>query len=455
MTLDRTHSPGARSWVEAANILDCDFPIQNLPFASFRPRGVGDVAFRGGVAIGDQVLDLGAIHERGLLSGLAFEALAAAGGPRLNPLLALTPAHWGALRLALFDLLDAKASDAVKTAAQAALVPMETAEYQVPTDIGDYTDCLSSYYHYRNCAEELESMAGGVPASFHAMPLSYHGRSSSIVISGTPIRRPCGQVATADPGRSVLAASARLDYECELGIFIGGENRLGQPLTLADARARIFGVCLLNDWSARDIQGWEMSPLGPFHSKNFGTSLSPWIVTSEALKPFRCAWSRSSDLPQPLPYLDSPWLRESGGVDIRLEVLLQTPERTRAALTPARLSHTSFRHTHWTFSQLLAHHAVNGCNLRPGDVIGSGTISGPSATEAGALLELSRGGKRPVELPLEQGATEQRTFLEDGDTVTLRGWCETPGFRRIGFGDCDGTITSAIVPETFWREEAR
>lgn len=447
MPLNQTHAPDGRSWIASANNLGCDFPIQNLPFASFRRRGDPSVAFRGCVGIGDQVLDMAEAHAGNLFLGVAAEAALACVGPHLNPLLALTTQHWGALRAQLFELLHERAGADVQTAVRAALVPMSEAEFQLPTQIGDYTDCLSSYYHYRNCSEELESMSAGIPASFHAMPLSYHGRSSSIVISGTPVRRPCGQIATPNAHQSVLAASERLDYECELGIYVGGENRLGERVPLSDAGARLFGLCLLNDWSARDIQGWEMSPLGPFHSKNFGTSLSPWIVSAEALEPFRCAWSRSPELPQPLPYLDSAQLRASGGLDIQLEVLLQTPARSRSGSAPARISQTSFRHTHWTISQLLTHHTVNGCNLRPGDVIGSGTVSGPTASEAGALLELTRGGKRPLVLETGDGTSEQRTFLQDGDTVILRAWCEVTGYRRIGFGECMGTITSTELME--------
>jgi fumarylacetoacetase len=271
------------------------------------------------------------------------------------------------------------------------------------------------------------------------VPIGYHGRSSTLGVSGQSFRRPKGQLSAPGAQAPELLPSRRMDYELEVGIFIGGGNEIGEPITIDVAEQHVFGLCLLNDWSARDIQSWEYQPLGPFLSKNFATTLSPWIVTSEALAPYHMPWQRVADDPQPLPYLDSQANREQGAIDVRLEVLIETQQMRERGSSPARVSHTSFRHAYWTVAQLVAHHTVNGCSLRPGDLFGSGTQSGPTDEEAGSLLELTQGGKRRLDL----GNGETRTFLEDGDAVVFRGWCEREGAARIGFGEVRGTLLPA------------
>lgn len=434
--LNETHDPQLNSWVQSANRPDSDFPIQNLPFGVFRRQGSEEL-FRGGVAIGDQVLDLGALGRTGQLSGLALEAAVACTGSTLNAFMAQGPAAWSALRLALSRLLRQGAAE-VETL-RGCLVPQAQAEHTVPARIGDYTDFYSSIHHATNVGKLFRPDNPLLP-NYRWIPIAYHGRSSSIGISGQQFPRPLGQTRAQDGERPNFGPSRRLDYELELGIFVGSGNTLGSPVPITEAESHVFGLCLLNDWSARDLQAWEYQPLGPFLSKNFATTLSPWIVTLEALAPYRVAWSRESADPQPLPYLDSPANRKSGAFDIQLEVWLES-ERMRAEGQPAtRLSRTSFRHAYWTIAQMLTHHTVNGCNLQPGDLLGSGTQSGSTPAEAGSLLELSLGGKQS--LTLANG--EERTFLEDGDAVILRGWCEQPGAARIGFGKAIGRVLPAV-----------
>jgi fumarylacetoacetase len=419
--LDFTHDPAARSSVASANVEGCDFPIQNLPFGVFRRRG--DTAFRGGVAIGDRIVDVaGSLHA---FDGLAREAAAACAAPVLNGLLKLGPAAWKALRHALFRKLQEDGA--------LVLVPMADAELALPLAIGDYTDFYTSIDHALNIGRMLKPDAPLTP-NFQWLPIAYHGRVSSIGISGQRFRRPWGQVMKPGAAAPALQPCGYLDYELELGIVIGQGNTAGEAITLDAAPAHLFGITLLNDWSARDIQFWEMAPLGPFHAKNFATTISPWIVTMEALKPYRVPWQRPADHPQPLPYLESAANRAAGALDIRLEVWLE-PEGAPAS----RLSATSFRHQYWSVAQMVAHHTVGGCNLQPGDLLGSGTISGPTAGEAGALIELSQFGRAPV--ALQHGG--ERGALQDGDSVILRGWCEAPGRARIGFGDAKGTVLPA------------
>jgi fumarylacetoacetase len=277
--------------------------------------------------------------------------------------------------------------------------------------------------------------------NFQWIPIAYHGRASSVVISGTPFHRPMGQAMPAGAQAPVYGASLRLDYELEMGIYIGAGNTQGQPIPLSEAESHIFGMCLLNDWSARDHQFWEMNPLGPFLGKNFCTTVSPWIVTMEALLPFRVPFSHPADEPQPLPYLDTPANNAHGSLDVQLEVRLETEQHRERGVAPDRLSATSFRHQYWTIAQMVTQHTVGGCNLQTGDLLGTGTISGPTAEEAGAIVELSLGGSRSIPLP---GTGGQRTFLEDGDAVILRGWCERPGAARIGFGECKGQVLPAV-----------
>ena len=432
---NETHDPALRSWVESANASDSDFPIQNLPFAVFRRRDSNE-PFRVGVAIGDEVVDLARASSLGALESAGAAALQAAAGDSLNELMALGPTAWSALRLALSRALRSGA-DAQQALAQC-LVPQASAEYAVPARIGDYTDFYTSVHHATNIGRQFRPDAPLLP-NYKWVPIGYHGRVSSISVSGQTFPRPVGQ--TMEPGASqpVVGPCKRLDYELELGIFIGQGNAAGEPIAIADAEAHVFGVCLLNDWSARDIQSWEYQPLGPFLSKNFASTISPWIITLDALGPFRVAFERPPGDPQPLPYLDSAENRANGALDVQLEVQLLSRRMEEQGLAAMTLTRTSYRHAYWTIAQMVAHHTVNGCNLRPGDFFGSGTLSGPSLDQAGALIELTVGGKQPLTLP----SGETRTFLEDGDTVILRGWCEGPGAARIGLGECRGTVLAA------------
>ena len=433
--LNETHDPALRSWVASANLANADFTIQNLPFSVFRRQGTNE-AFRGGVAIGDQILDLAAAAASGAFSGDAAAALRAAAGETLNPLMALGQPAWSALRLALSRALREDA--AAQSQLAGCLVPQAVAEFAVPARIGDYTDFYTSLHHATNIGRQFRPDNPLLP-NFKWIPIGYHGRASSIGVSGHSFPRPVGQ--TLPPGASVpvFGPCKRLDYELEMGVFVGGGNALGEPIAITEAEASVFGMCLLNDWSARDIQAWEYQPLGPFLSKNFASTISPWIVTLEALAPYRVAFTRPEGDPQPLPYLDAPANRAQGAMDVQLEVLLQTQAMREQGQAAARLTHTSYRHAYWTVAQMVAHHTVNGCNLQPGDLLGTGTLSGPTLDQAGALIELTVGGKQPLTLP--NGQT--RTYLEDGDAVVLRGWCEKPGAARIGFGECIGTVLPA------------
>ncbi len=435
--LNETHHPALTSFVASANDGVTDFPIQNLPFAVFR-RADSDEPFRGGVAIGDQIIDLARLHRTRLLTGDAAVACEAAAASTLNAFMANGPAASSALRLALSRLLRTGSADEAEV--YSCLVSQSEVEYALPANIGDYTDFYTSVYHATNIGRLFRPDNPLLP-NYKWVPIGYHGRASSIGVSGQSLSRPVGQ--TLPPGAEVpvLAPSKRMDYELELGIFVGTGNPLGERITMADAESHVFGICLLNDWSARDIQGWEYQPLGPFLSKNFASTISPWIVTLEALAPYRSAWTRSTNDPQPLPYLDSAELRTEGALDIQLEVLIETKLMREQSLPPHRICLTSYHHAYWTISQLITHHTVNGCNLRAGDLLGTGTLSGPSATEAGALIELTAGGKQPITLP----GGETRTFLEDGDSVILRAHCDRAGVARIGFGSCEGRLLPARV----------
>ncbi|MEW6477979.1 MAG: fumarylacetoacetase [Pseudomonadota bacterium] len=433
--LNETHDPALRSWVASANLAGNDFPIQNLPFASFRRQGSTE-AFRGGVAIGDQILDLAAVHQAGVFTGDSGKAVEAGARPQLNDLMALGAPVWSALRLTLSRALREGAAE--QAALQACLVPQAQAEYGVPARIGDYTDFYTSVHHATNIGKLFRPDNPLLP-NYKWIPIGYHGRASSIGVSGQQFRRPVGQTLPPGATQPSFGPCKRLDIELELGIFVGTGNELGDPVAMAQAEDHVFGLCLLNDWSARDIQAWEYQPLGPFLSKNFATTISPWIVTVEALAPYRVAFERPADDPQPLPYLDSEANRQRGAFDIQLQVGLETPKMREAGQGDATICRTSYRHAYWTVAQMVTHHTVNGCNLQPGDLFGSGTLSGPTLDQAGALIELTAGGKNP--LPLPNG--EARTFLEDGDAVVLRGWCEKPGAARIGFGECRGTVLPA------------
>jgi fumarylacetoacetase len=387
------------------------------------------------------VLDLAALACVGVIAGPAQSALQHACKSELNDFMAMGNEAWHALRLALFDVLSSSASAEVQRAVKACLIPQTRVEYKLPTQIRDYTDFYTSIHHALNVGRLIRPDDPLTP-NFQWLPIAYHGRASSVVVSGTPFRRPMGQAMPPGASAPIYGACQRLDFELEMGFFVGPGNALGEPVPLEAAPQHIFGMCLLNDWSARDHQFWEMNPLGPFLGKNFCTSISPWIVTMEALAPFRVPFDRPADHPQPLAYLDEPFNRTSGGLDIQLSVAIES-EAHRAASKPAsRISATSFRHQYWTTAQMLTQHTVGGCNLQSGDLIGTGTISGPQASEAGAIVELSQGGRVPVPLA-ETG--EERRFLLDGDTVILQGWCEREGYARIGFGTCSGTVLHACA----------
>jgi fumarylacetoacetase len=433
--LNETHDPALRSWVASANTPNTDFTIQNLPFGVFRRRGLSE-AFRGGVAIGDQILDLAALSRANLLPGLAQKAAQAASADKLNALMELGPQAWSALRLALSRAL--REGSAQQSAVQACLVPMADAEFDVPARIGDYTDFYTSVHHATNVGRLFRPDNPLLP-NYKWVPIGYHGRVSSIGVSGQQFRRPVGQTMPPGATEPVFGPCKRLDIELELGVFMGQGNALGDPISMEQAEQHVFGLCLFNDWSARDIQAWEYQPLGPFLSKSFASTISPWLVTMEALAPFRVPFSHPPEDPQPLPYLDSAANRASGALDIQLSAELLTPRMRESGAAAHRLCLTNYRHAYWTVAQMVAHHTVNGCNLNAGDLFGSGTLSGPSPDQAAALLELTVGGKQPVQLP----NGEQRVFLEDGDTVALRGWCQREGAARIGFGECVGTVLPA------------
>jgi fumarylacetoacetase len=434
-SLNETHDIKLRSWVESANLPDADFPLQNLPYGVFRRRG-SDEIFRVGVAIGDKILDIGAAVDGGLFAhadALTARAAVAACSDSLNRLMALGAPAWAALRLALSRMLRSDTPHAARL--PMVMLAQDAAEYALPAQIGDYTDFYTSIHHATAVGKLFRPDEPLLP-NYKWVPIGYHGRSSSIAVSGQQFQRPLGQ--TRAPGAEVplLGPSKRLDYEMEVGIFIGAGNAIGDAIPIGQAESHVFGLCLLNDWSARDMQAWEYQPLGPFLAKNFASTISPWVVTLEALAPYRTAWTRDAADPQPLPYLESEQLRENGAFDIQLEVLLQTATMQQKGLAPQRISLSNFRHAYWSVSQLVVHHTVNGCNLRPGDLLGSGTQSGPAPQEAGSLLELTAGGKQNI--TLKNGET--RLFLEDGDSVVMRGWAEKPGCARIGFGEASGTV---------------
>ena len=435
--IDETHDPAARSWLDSANAADCDFPVQNLPFAVFRRSGSGE-DFRGGVAIGDQIVDLAALAGLELFDGAAGAGIRSGGQTSLNALMMQGPPASSAVRRALFrGLLE---GSSVQAALRPCLVPQCDAQFALPAAIGDYTDFYTSIYHASAVGRMMRPDNPLLP-NYQWIPIGYHGRSSSIGVSGQSFPRPNGQRLLPGSAQPVVGPSSRMDYELELGLFIGAGNPRGTPIPVAEAEAHVFGVCLLNDWSARDLQTWEYQPLGPFLAKNFATTISPWIVTLQALAPFRVPFSRPDGSAPPLPYLDSPRNRESGAIDIRLDALIQSSTMRERHVPPHRLSSTSFKHAYWTIAQLVAHHTINGCDLRAGDLLGTGTQSGPTPAEAGSLLELSAGGRQPVDI----GGGEQRAFLQDGDTVIFRAWCEKPGAARIGFGEVRGQITAAPI----------
>ncbi len=433
--IDETHRADLESWVESAHEAGTDFPVQNLPLGVFRRAGT-DEAPRVGVAIGRMVADLGQAAADGLLAD-APAAAARCGAPMLNGLMALPLDARRRFRLALSRLLRADTAEGIAARGRLALVPQDEAALLLPAHVGDYTDFYASVFHATNVGSMFRPDNPLLP-NYKWVPIGYHGRASSLVPSGTPVHRPSGQLK--DEGSAVPAhgPTKRLDYELEVGFFVGRGNALGSTIPVAEAGAHLFGCCLLNDWSARDVQAWEYQPLGPFLAKNFATTLSPWVVTMEALAPFRApAWARPAGDPAPLPYLADAGDQASGALDVTLEVHLSTAAMRAQGMLPARLSRSRLADLYWTPAQLLAHHASGGCNLQPGDLLGSGTVSGPEKESRGCLLELTWRGTEPVRLP----TGEERRFLQDGDEVTFTGRCVREGFVPIGFGACRGVVT--------------
>jgi fumarylacetoacetase len=432
--IDQTHNPKLESWVISANG-HSDFPIQNLPFGVFR-FGNGDA--RGGVAIGDRILDLRAALAANLFEGDGREAAEAASGATLNALLALGVRPRRALRARLSQLLTAGSPEQGKV--EPLLQSAAHATMHLPARIGDYTDFFVGIHHATHVGQLFRPDNPLLP-NYKYIPIAYHGRASSILPSGAPVRRPVGQAKPPEAKAPMVGPSRRLDYELELGVWIGPGNALGAPIPIADADDHISGYCLLNDWSARDIQAWEYQPLGPFLAKNFASTISAWIVTPEALAPFRTAQTaRPAGDPAPLPYLLDEKDQREGALDLELEVLLLTPGLKEKNLPAHRLARSNSRHMYWTVAQMVAHHTVNGCNLRPGDLLGTGTISGPDwQGSGGSILEATNGGKTPIRL--ESG--EERRFLEDGDEVILKARGRKEGFAPIGFGECRATILPA------------
>jgi len=420
--MNDTHDPQLKSWVESANAAGCDFPIQNLPFGIFRRKG-GKERPRGGVAIGDQILDLNAV---GLNTGPTLNILAAAGRPT-----------WKALRRLLSDLLSDPKN---RKKFSKYLLPMKKAELFLPVAIGDYSDFYTGIHHATTVGKIFRPDNPLLP-NYHWVPIGYHGRASSIVVSGTPVVRPNGQTKAPDAATPSFGPSKRLDFELELGFVIGPGNALGKPVPISRAMDHVFGVVLFNDWSARDIQAWEYQPLGPFLAKSFASTVSPWIVTMEALEPFRCAaFDRApGGQPAPLPYLCDEADQREGGYAIDMEMYIRSARMRAQKIPGTRLTRSNFRHSFWTAAQIVTHQASNGCNLTPGDLLGSGTISGPTPDSLGSMLELSQAGKAPIALP----TGETRAFLEDGDEVIQRSRCVREGYATIGFGEASGIVRPA------------
>ena len=422
----------ASSWVSSANDPALGFPLQSLPYCSFVPSSRADANSHFGVGIGDFILDLNDLHRAGGLSVLPPELQAACSAPQLNPLMRCGPAAWSALSQHLFNILKSDASSSDQDIVASCLTPMQQAKFLKPVAVQNYTDFCASIHHATNVGRLFRPDQPLLP-NYEWIPIGYNGRTSSLVISDTPIRRPHGQFKSAANDTPTFAPTAQLDYELEVAAYIGTGNTLGEPIPIAHAERHIFGLSLLNDWSARDIQAWEAQPLGPFLGKSFATSISPWVVPIAALQPYRTPLSMHKH--EPLPYL----AEVSSGIDLNLEVHLSTARMRESSLAPILLSQSNLRDLHWTFAQMIAHHTSNGCNLLAGDLLATGTVSGPVPGSQGCLLEITQRGALPLLLP--NGQT--RTFLEDGDEVILRGFCEKQGFPRITFGECRGTIAAA------------
>ncbi|SBS33896.1 Fumarylacetoacetate (FAA) hydrolase family protein [Marinomonas spartinae] len=419
-----------KSWLASANTLDCEFPLANLPYAVFSAK---EQSHSIGVGLGDQVANLRMLEEAGLFDDLSPSLRESVRQSTLNPLMGLGSDQWGALRqrlTALFSHIE------YKEVVEPCFIPQADVVFHLPCQIGDYSDFYTSVHHASRVGALFRPDNPLLP-NYKWVPVAYHGRASSIRISGEAFKRPAGQLKVPESDRPALGLCQRLDYELELGIFIGTGNSLGEPIAIDEAEQHVFGVSMFNDWSARDIQAWEYQPLGPFLSKSFFSSLSPWIMPMAALAPYRCHWTREASDPQPLDYLDSATNRTQGAIDIKLEVWIET-EKMRANNQPAeRLSTSNFKDSYWTIAQMVAHHTINGCDVKPGDLLGSGTQSGPAPEESGSLLELTAGGKEPI--TLSNG--EQRTFVEDGDRIILKGYCGNEQ-HRIGLGKVENIVKS-------------
>jgi fumarylacetoacetase len=435
VTTDRSHDPALRSWVRAANDADNDFPIQNLPFGVFRRRGTKSSASIG-VAIGDRVLNLTACARANLLSADATAAARFVVDDSLNRLMGQGRDIARALRASLVEILEESNTAAARRADEITL-PSTDVDLVLPVSVGDYSDFYASVHHATNVGTMLRPDNPLLP-NYKYVPVGYHGRASSIVVSGTVIRRPRGQTRDDPNSAPVFGPSRRLDYEVEVGAYVGVANPLGEPVLIQRAQEHLWGVAIVNDWSARDIQTWEYQPLGPFLSKSFATSVSPWVVTLDALEPFRVPLAkRAAGDPEPLQHLNDPGEQRAGGLDLTLEVWLRSAKMREAKLDAVRVSAGRFAEMYWTLGQLVAHHTSNGCNLRTGDLVASGTISGATKESRGCLLERTWRGAEPIELP----NGERRSFLEDGDEVTMRGYAERAGYRRIGLGECSGVVS--------------
>jgi len=437
--LNETHDASLTSWVDSANEPGTDFPVQNLPFGVYTDpqSGKGKV----GIAIGDMILDVTAARAKGVIGGAADDASGACAGETLNALMAMGGRHWSALRAAASMALryDTEEGEAAEALAGEILVAQDDVTMRLPAQIGDYTDFYASIFHATNVGMMLRPDNPLMP-NYKYIPIAYHGRASSIVVSGGTCKRPVGQTKAPDADVPSFGPSMAFDYETEMAFYVGPGNPMGQPVSLDEAEDHIFGLSILNDWSARDIQAWEYQPLGPFLAKSFASHVSPWIVTMEALAPFRRAADKRPDGdPAPLPYLSSAANEAEGSFDVQIEVSIASAKMRAEGTAPEVLAVTNMQNLYWTIFQMLTHHTSNGCNLRPGDMMGTGTISGESEDALGSILEITKRGANPITLP----TGEERKFLADGDEVIMRAWCERDGARGIGFGECRAVIEGA------------
>jgi fumarylacetoacetase len=438
--INETHDQNLKSWVESANDPNTDFPIQNLPFCYF-DRSTSDGEGGIGVAIGDFILDLARCRDDGLFADENLKDISwvLGKGWSMSELFRAGRQSNSALRKKLVEILGENADEKTKEIVRQAFLPIEKAIFDLPCEIGDYTDFYCSIFHATNVGSLFRPDNPLLP-NYKWIPIGYHGRASSIVPSGTDFKRPKGQNRSNPDAPPVYIPSKALDYEMEVGFFVSKGNELGETIGLKDAEDHIFGLCLMNDWSARDLQGWEYQPLGPFLAKSFATSISPFIVTIEALAPFRTpAFERDAGDPQPLPYMADEQNEKAGGIDIKLEVYIRSKKMREEGIEPHLLSRSNMKDLYWTIAQMLTHHASNGCNLQTGDMLATGTVSGKEDSERGCLLEITRRGAEPIELP----SGETRKFLEDYDEIIMKGFCEREGFRRIGFGECRGMVLPA------------